>query len=132
MSSLASVANRLKYLALTAYITPHDYDGHEAEPESINTPIRLRRSFAQLEKLEIPIVFLLGFEPSEKIKLGDVLPKNVRLVTLTNDTWWKWQTGWDEPGEIQLLDIFEEWFDTCKEYTPQLEKGRVLIGYLEP
>jgi hypothetical protein len=101
MSSLTSVENRLKSLALTTYITPNDYDGHEAEPESIDTPISFRGTFPQLATLEIPVVFLLEYEPSDKIKLGDVLPQSVRSVTLTDDTWWKWQTGWDEPGVQQ-------------------------------
>jgi hypothetical protein len=60
MSSLALVKDTLKSLVLTAHITPHDYDGHEAEPESIDNPISLWDSFLQLENLEIPTVFLLG------------------------------------------------------------------------
>jgi len=89
MSLLALVKDTLKSLVLTAHITPHDYDGHEAEPESIDNLISLRGSFLQLENLEIPIVFLLGWELSDKIKFGDVLPENVQSVTLNDDTWWK-------------------------------------------
>jgi hypothetical protein len=131
MSSLALVKDTLKSLVLTAHITPDDFDGHEAEPESIDNPISLRDSFLQLENLEIPIVFLLGWEPADKIKFGDVLPENVRSVTLNDDTWWKWGTPWLDHAEMRLLDVIEEWFNDYRVCTPRLEKVHLVIREMD-
>ena len=129
MSSLALVQGTLKSLVLTAHVTAHDFDGHEGDPESIDKPISLRGSFLQLETLEIPIVFLLGWAASDKMKFGDVLPENVRSVTLNDDTWWG--ITWPDHEEIRLLNLIEEWFNDYRVCTPRLEKVRLVIKEMD-
>jgi hypothetical protein len=41
--------------------------------------------FCQLEKLQIPLLFLASFTPDTKIRLKDVVPRHIQSLTITDD-----------------------------------------------
>jgi hypothetical protein len=70
MFSLALVKDTLKSLVLTARITPHDYDGHGAEPESIDNPISLRAPSCTSKILRSQLSFCLDGSPQTRLNLA--------------------------------------------------------------
>lgn len=54
----------------------------------------------QLRRLCVPWVFLMGFSPSAAKQLGDALPRNLELLTLTGDLREQLEWEWDADSII--------------------------------
>lgn len=74
-----------------------------------------------LQKIEVPIAFLLGFSPltPNVVCLEEALPKNIQWLTVTDDLclqqeWeWEWETEY-------LLGAVRSWLQDWKKSTPRL------------
>ncbi|KAH7304111.1 hypothetical protein BKA65DRAFT_544187 [Rhexocercosporidium sp. MPI-PUGE-AT-0058] len=123
--SLFHVRPKLKSLILTCFITDHDYDGHEMEPEGIKSPVTGFTEFSKLERLEVPFVFLLGNHPTDKIQLGSVLPRNLKTLRLPDVGSAGWHDQWDG-WKTPILEVMETWLKDWREDTPQLEQIEIM------
>lgn len=119
--ALLPVRPMLRSLALTCFITDHDYDGMEMEPEGIQSPITGFTEFSKLERLEVPFVFLLGNHPADNIQLGSVLPRSLKSLKLSDAGTQGWHDEWDGWG-AEVLEVIETWLREWREGTPLLER----------
>lgn len=102
----------------------------QAEPE--NPTVTFRGSFKtfsrlhMLRKLEVPVVFLLGFSPFEPnvVCLQEALPKSIQWLTMTDDLClqqeWEWE--WEA---AHLLGAIRSWLQDWKNSTPHLQGFRL-------
>ena len=82
-------------------------------------------NFDMLKRLQIPWAFLVGFAQDTTKRLQDVIPKNIEVLTITDDLalqnteylepWPAWE--WNDYAIIALL---ESWLRDWKTYTPHL------------
>lgn len=90
-------------------------------------------NWAMLTKLQIPWVFVVGFDPDEHKRLQDVIPKNIELLSITDDPklqqddrtepqWPLW--GWDE---YDILDMLQAWLENWQACTPHLRRITLMI-----
>lgn len=120
-ADLSHVQETLTDLTITA-----GSDVSQADPEP--PELKFRGSFKtfsglhMLKKLEVPILFLLGFSPSAPnvVCLKDALPKNIEWLNFTDDLgfqqeWeWEWET-------LYLLGAIRSWLQDWKISTPHLQ-----------
>lgn len=124
-SSLLSVKGTLKTLMLSGYIAVWEWDCGQIPPTGMDSTLTVLPKFTQLEELEVPMIFLLGWDPEDKIKLGDVLPKTIRQLTLSDDFVAEGNTRWGGVADVwdsEWLDVIGEWLESWRESTSQLQR----------
>lgn len=78
-------------------------------------------SFPLLERLEVPLIFLVGWDPEQsKKRIGDLLPRSVKWLTLTDDFVEEQASHYYDEG--QFLGVLTKWLRSWRETTPFLEK----------
>lgn len=78
-------------------------------------------SFPSLERLEVPLIFLVGWDPERSKKsIGDLLPRSVKWLTLTDDFVEEQASHYFDEGKF--LGAVTKWLGSWRETTPFLEK----------
>jgi hypothetical protein len=128
-ADLSHVQETLTDLTITA-----GSDVAQADPEppelTFSGSFKTFSGLHMLEKLEVPIPFLLGFSPwaPNVVCLEEALPKNIQWLTVTDNLclqqeWeWAWETEY-------LLGAFRSWLQDWKKSTPRL-RGFCLLTTL--
>ncbi|KAH7114168.1 hypothetical protein B0J13DRAFT_240874 [Dactylonectria estremocensis] len=80
--------------------------------------------FRRIERLQVPLVFLVGFSPETTDRLEHAMPPNVESVTITDDLNWD-DYEWEDKHILQMIEL---WMDHGKDLTPQLRKIRLLLA----
>ncbi|KAE8343186.1 hypothetical protein BDV24DRAFT_149808 [Aspergillus arachidicola] len=80
-----------------------------------------------IEKLEVPIPFLLGFSSSAPnvVGLEEALPENIQWLTLTDDLCLQYEWEWEWETE-HLLGALRSWLQDWRKSTPRLKGFRLL------
>ncbi|KAF2227848.1 hypothetical protein BDZ85DRAFT_8490 [Elsinoe ampelina] len=75
------------------------------------------RDLTRLKKLEIPIAFLLGFQPSTSNRIADILPENLEQLTIRDDLYEPivnefrhevWLSKWDDDAMFEAIVLWIE------------------------
>ena len=72
--------------------------------------------FTALETLEVGLAVLLGWEAVSAMPLSDVLPKNLKTLTIRDDCWRYEGWEWSDKEYLKLFYVFlkhDRWRDTC-------------------
>ncbi|KAH7364837.1 hypothetical protein BKA65DRAFT_573392 [Rhexocercosporidium sp. MPI-PUGE-AT-0058] len=121
-NSLLHIENSLKSLRIATEFQPTEQNHDDnIPPRGIIGTIKTLPNFLLLEKLEIPFILLLGPKPSTNVKLGELLPPNLRQLALTDSFTEFEEDGWEDPQTLLL--VLTNWLDdsTWKTHTPQLK-----------
>lgn len=96
-------------------------------------PLRFNGSFnlsalPMLERIKIPLPFVLGFSPSTSntVHLGEALPKNLEWLTITDDLRFQKEWEWDL-DTTHLVGVVRSWLQDWRRFTPRL-RGFCLSG----
>ncbi|KAH7176996.1 hypothetical protein EDB81DRAFT_864382 [Dactylonectria macrodidyma] len=83
-----------------------------------------------LEKLEVPLPFLLGFSPSDSdtIRLGERLPTSIQFLTITDDLYLQEEWAW---RDTEVLQVIRLWLQDWRNLTPHLRKFHLLLKELQ-
>jgi hypothetical protein len=101
-------------------------DVSQADPEhpelTFSRSIKTFSGLHILEKLKVPIPFLLRFSPSAPnvVCLGEALGKNNQWLTVTDDLGFQQEWEW-EWGAEYLLGAVRLWLQDWKKSTPRLQ-----------
>ncbi|KAH7383493.1 hypothetical protein BKA64DRAFT_682460 [Cadophora sp. MPI-SDFR-AT-0126] len=120
--SLSYVQTSLKLLRIAADFQPTWIDCVDLlPPRGMIGTITTLPKFLLLEKLEIPFFLLLGPEHSANPMLGELLPPNLRQLSLTDGLAAAEEDEWEDPQKFLL--VLTNWLadSTWKTHTPQLE-----------
>lgn len=120
--SLTLVRNTLKSLRIAVTFQGTSFDCEtQWLPFGMIGTIENLPTYPLLEKLEIPFIVLLGLQPTREKSLDELLPPNLRHLTLTDHCTEVEEGTWDEPGDLQLA--LTDWLDgtAWKTNTPRLE-----------
>ncbi|KAL4891311.1 hypothetical protein BDV59DRAFT_183044 [Aspergillus ambiguus] len=125
-ADLAHVQDTLTDLTITAAS-----DVAQADPELpeliIRGSFKLFTGLYRLEKLEVPIPFLLGFAPwtPNVVCLAEALPKSIQWLTVTDDLCLQQEWEWVYETEY-LFQTFRSWLQGWRNSTPNLRGFRLL------
>ena len=81
-----------------------------------------------LERIKIPLPFVLGFSPSTSntVHLGEALPKSLEWLTITDDLRFQEEWEWDLDTS-HLVGVVRSWLQDWRRFTPRL-RGFCLSG----
>ena len=81
-----------------------------------------------LERIEIPLPFMLGFSPStsKMLHLGEALPKSLEWLTVTDDLCFQEEWEWNL-DTFHLVGVLRSWLQDWRRFTPRL-RGFCLSG----
>ncbi|CAG8092130.1 unnamed protein product [Penicillium salamii] len=86
--------------------------------------------FHALERIKIPIPFMLGFSPtSSMINLEKYLPKSLEWLTITDDLCFQEEWEW-EYDKTHLVGAVRSWLQDWRRFTPRL-RGFCLSGEVQ-
>ncbi|OGM49581.1 hypothetical protein ABOM_001750 [Aspergillus bombycis] len=125
-ADLSHVKETLTDLTITA--GSHGLEGDLERPElTFSGSFKTFSELHMLEKLEVPIPFLLGLSPSAPnvVGLEEALPKSIQWLTVTDDLCMQYEWGWEFETEY-LLGAFRSWLQDWKTSTPRLQGLRLL------
>ncbi|KNG85197.1 hypothetical protein ANOM_008094 [Aspergillus nomiae NRRL 13137] len=124
-AGLSHVQDTLTDLTITA--RSDGVDGDIEFPDiTVSWSFKAFSGLHMLEKLEVPIPFLLGFSPllPNVVGLEESLPKSIQWLTLTDDLCLQCDSGWQFETEY-LLGAFRSWLQDWKKFTPRLQGLRL-------
>jgi hypothetical protein len=114
--------------SLTAVAIDASADKSRADPDFPPLTVKGIGSFRRLhnlKQLQVPLPFLLGFQPDvANMKLAEILPRGIEILTITDDLYF--QTDW-EWSDIQLYEVLALWLQDWKSFTPHLKKAHLLL-----
>ncbi|KAE8410470.1 hypothetical protein BDV36DRAFT_289569 [Aspergillus pseudocaelatus] len=95
---------------------------------SISGSFKIFRGLHMLERLQVPIPFLLGLAPSAPnvVGLAEALPKNIQWLTVIDDLCLQNEWEWEFESEY-LVETFRSWLQDRKKSAPRLQGFRLLI-----
>jgi hypothetical protein len=81
-----------------------------------------------LERIKIPLPFVLGFSPSTSntVHLGEALPKSLEWLNITDDIRFQEEWEWDRDTS-HLVGVIRSWLQNWRVFTPRL-RGFCLSG----
>jgi hypothetical protein len=125
VQDLLPVQGTLEKLHLSGDVTP------ELEPDffpdlEIRGSLRLLRHFGKLYNLTIPQLFLTGFSSDDDPILEDMMPKNIRHLTITDGLAWLCRSALEERDLLRLLQHWWENLETC---TPYFHSFKLDLSY---
>jgi hypothetical protein len=131
---LDQIATGLSYIQetltdLTITAESNDYKADLNEPElQFSGSFKAFSGLYNLKRLEVPIVFLLGFSPSMSKAnfLAVGLPRGLEWLTLTDGLCMQDQWEWEYETDY-FLEAIRSWLRNWKTYTPNLQ-GFCLLG----
>lgn len=85
-----------------------------------------------LRDLQVPLPFLLGFSSrSSNKKLGDILPVNIKRLTINDDLCPQYEWDWLDVEVLEALRVW--WFEDrgWKRTTPRLEVFHLLLEKMD-
>jgi hypothetical protein len=92
--------------------------------------------FDRLKRFQVPLVFLVGFPKNTATRLRDFIPRNVELLTITDDLRSQNVDGlerdcplWDE---YAIVDFLRSWLDDAAEFTPHLRQITLMFSDIYP
>jgi hypothetical protein len=77
-----------------------------------------------LERFEAPLPFLMGFSPDAAWPLEQVIPGNIKFLTITNDLWLQEE---NEMHDVTLLSAIRSWLEDWRLSTPNLRGISLLL-----
>ncbi|KAJ5628483.1 hypothetical protein N7490_010711 [Penicillium lividum] len=86
----------------------------------------------KLQRLQVPLGFLVGFTQNTTKRLQDVLPRNIEFLTLTYDLWYHGEIG-SEPWprweweDHTVLGLLQSWLKDWKTCTPNIRGISVIL-----
>ncbi|KJK63938.1 F-box-like protein [Aspergillus parasiticus SU-1] len=106
-------------------MTQHNIDFPEL---TISGSFKIFSGLHMLERLQVPIPFLLGLSPSAPnvVGLAEALPKNIQWLTVTDDLCFQNEWEWEFESEY-LVETFRSWLQDRKKSAPRLLGFRLLI-----
>jgi hypothetical protein len=124
-TALVHVRNTLKELAISAI---HDIGtGYEFPNLEIKGSLEALVDFAQLERLEITLQFLVAsFTPATGIDLKDVVPRNIHSLIITDDL--QGDCDQNEWKDADLYNIIALWLQDPRVPKPNLRTISLLFN----
>lgn len=87
------------------------------------------RRLDNLKRLQVPLPFLLGFQPDESnAKLADILPRNIEVLTITDALYFQLEWDW---SDIELLEVIEFWLQDWRSATPHLKTFHLFLWHTD-
>lgn len=116
---LSRVQNTLRELHITADSLP-GIGGIEPPPVEIVGTLGALSDLPHLQRFQIPLAFLVGFEPKPALRLANTVPTNIEALTITDDLVQLLSRYlWD--GEL-VADLVEELLQDLPERHPRLRR----------
>lgn len=118
---LSRVRNTLRELHITADSLPGIGD-IESPPVEIVGTLGAFANLPHLQELQVPLAFLVGFEPkpAAPLRLADTVPSNIEVLTITDDlVHLLTKYLWDED---LVVDLVEEFLQNLQETHPRLRR----------
>lgn len=124
-NALSYVRNTLREFCISAYCSLGFYI--EQPPLTIQESLTTLGDFNKLEKLEIPLQFLVAsFVPATSIHFKDVVPPRVQSLTITDDFEKHWeQNEWDD---VSLYNAIALWLQDSSILKPDLRTISLLLN----
>lgn len=116
---LSRVRNTLRELHITADSLP-GIGGIEPPPVEIVGTLRALGDLPHLQELQIPLAFLVGFEPKPALRLANTVPTSIEALTITDDlvqllTRYRWD------GDL-VADLVEAFLQDLPRTHPNLRR----------
>lgn len=125
-TALIHVRHTLKHLAITAGFTFRIRRGYRDFPVlGIKGSLSPLVGFIQMERLEIPLPFLAGFTPKARNRLEDVVPRNIRCLSISDDLQRQEKYEWDDTA---LVSTIESWLNGSRNSYPKLNAISLWLG----
>ncbi|RMZ39462.1 hypothetical protein AFCA_002410 [Aspergillus flavus] len=126
-ADLSHVQETLTDLTITAGSDCSEADAERPEV-TFSGSFKAFSGLHMIEKLEVPIPFLLGFSSSAPnvVGLGEALPGNIQWLTLTDDLCLQYEWEWQWETEY-LLGALRSWLQDWRKSTPRLQGFRLLM-----
>lgn len=83
-----------------------EYHGEEKRGHVLEPFQGVLKKFTNLRTAELPITILLGFDPSEAVDLGKVLPDTLCKLVLRNDLGNVYEYEWETPEFLDCVHDF--------------------------
>ena len=80
--------------------------------------------FGELEKFQVPLPFLVKFSPEHATRLEDVVPKQLRYLTITDDLHLHEENEWTDTATLDVLRI---WLRSLRVSNPHLNTFSLLL-----
>ncbi|KAE8376063.1 hypothetical protein BDV26DRAFT_305835 [Aspergillus bertholletiae] len=125
-ADLSNVQETLTELSITAG-SNGDVGDIECPELTFSGSFKTFSGLHMLEKLEVPIAFLLGFSSSAPnvAPIEEALPKNIQWLTITDELCFQNEWQWDIEGEY-ILEALRPWLQGWKKSTPRLQGLRLV------
>lgn len=98
--------------------------------------LRTMADWDMLKRLQVPWAFLVGFAQDRAKRLQDFIPRNIELLTITDDLrlqnddemvveWPRWE--WEDHI---IVEVIGAWLNSWKAYTPNLQCLTLILSLI--